>query len=40
MNGMFKKLLKKIVITVGLPQQYQYRWIKEILFNEKTTIYV
>jgi len=40
MNGMFKKLLKKIVIVVGLPQQYQYLWIKEILFNEKTTIYV
>ena len=37
MNGMFKKLLKKIVKIVGLLLGFQCRWIKEILFNEKTT---
>ena len=38
MNGMFKSF-KKIVIVVGIPQRYQYLWIRKY-YLMKNTIYV
>ena len=40
MNGMSKKLQKKIVMIAGLLRLFQYLLTKEIQFNEKTSVYI